>query len=278
MGDEPRQGWYGARLVFAIGREKEAGLLTVQEDRLLVQSPNAEAAYKETLAGAAAAANMGAALVEGTPEALEDRGLSDYIEVFFEKRTPLQTGRSEIDSQNNADFPSGSYSIYEFLGLADLWFVGYELNSGTEVDRYMRRQSRGARVEMPAQQELLAFDPAGPAYRHQREVRNSDLYRRYQWYLAEEWFESSVCDQTTVRLVLINAEDPNCAYDLAKRDGVGFELADTAFAGIAEMSLVMGDLRGTSVLRTDEYVLEATGLGTLVKSKTNLRAFREEGF
>lgn len=221
---------------------------------------------------------MGAALVEGTPEALDNRGLSEYIRVFFERQTHPRTGCSETAGEKTADFPGGSYSMYEFLGLADLWFVGYQLASGTEVDRYMRRQSRGARVEIPAQQELLAFDPAGPAYRHQREARNSDLYLRYQWYLAEEWFESAVCDQTTVRLVLINAADPNRAYDLAKRDGVGVELADTAFAGIAEMSLVMGDLRGTSVLRTDEYVLEATGLNALVKGKANLRAFREEGF
>jgi hypothetical protein len=149
--------------------------------------------------------------------------------------------------------------------------LGERLRHGTELDHCHLSAAGGRSVLIPPKLELQAFDPAGPAYSGEaRSVRNSELFQRRHWYLAEQLFADPKPNSRAKRsgedaglhgrLVLIRANAPEEAYLRAVANGQrcdrrrhGDGLEPGSFRGLVQLSIVEHRLRNACILRTDEY-------------------------
>jgi hypothetical protein len=78
-----RQSWFLIRLLYATSVDRSGKRMRIEEDLWLFRFSDAEAAYQEAVAGAAAAADLGRALVGGRPSAFLDIGAEEYFCDFF---------------------------------------------------------------------------------------------------------------------------------------------------------------------------------------------------
>jgi hypothetical protein len=226
--------WYQARLIYKMDRC--GPMLSIEEDRWLIPAADAGSAFQEAQAGGIAAERIGRTL-----------------------RTAETNLKDSVD--------------YEFLGFSDLHLVGARLLHGTEVDRYLSTSHIAASELVTSKSAIMAFDPAGPAYEHdQRLKRNAELYKRFEWYLAEQLFG----DATVVcgRFALIKASNPDLAYLLGHEDGALASLSlRSNFVGLRQLSLITDTFDRTCILRTDEYSVDDMTCKALVKPKELLAAF-----
>jgi len=272
--------WFGVRLIFCTGVDKTGKRLSVDDDRWLLEAGSAEEAYAEAAAGAQAAERMGSALAEGRPSALEAAGLDRFVEVFFpEECAPEKQPQWRRRVPGNM---RGNYTTYEFLGFADLHVVGRHLKHGIEIDRYVIELDAAAPpLKIPAKRALMAFDPSGPAYTGKaRRLRNSELFERHKWYLAERVFQLSDGQgrksRILGRLVLIEANGPQDAYNSALLESEASQALECGtFVGLKQLSLITDNFRKVCILRTDQYSLRPTQLRELIRAKPDLSVFQE---
>ncbi len=216
-------------------------------------------ALREAIAGAEAAARMGKALREG------DSITSQATKLKSDPKPP----------------------VFEFVGFIGPRSVGNHLDHGTEVDRYdLSRRTKGG---LPPKGRLMAFDPSGPVYTGDaRSDHNQELFRKYQWYLAEEMFEIAAGSprrqgQTSIvrgSFVFLHAPGPEEAYDLAMADGrarqVGTDVQTdgvAAFMGLRQLSLITDDVANrVCMLRTDEYWTTIARLRKVIQTRPELDA------
>jgi len=250
--------WFGARLIYAVGWPDKHRVFLVHDDHWLFRAPTAERAFKEALNGAKAAERMG-------------RALLSYVAGVVSKRADA---RRQL---------SGSFTRHDFLGFADFHLVGARLRQGTEVDLYLLEPRPKRRPKVPSKKALLAFDPAGPAFRGKtRAIQNTKLFERYKWYLSDALYDppANRAQSTGLngRMVLIKADGPGEAYDLAQEKAASIRslhLGD--FVGINQLSLVTNGFEHACLLRTDEYTIDPTNLADLIQPKSQLLAFRRRG-
>ncbi len=278
--------WYGARLVYLIGKLRKGDRIRVQEDFWLLQAKGADEAYQKVLSAAEAATPLGQALADGRITTFQAFGLDRFISIFF----PDDASSTVAEFERGPERLKGTYSVYEFIGIRDLHYIGNALGHRVQIDRYNVSLRRGgALVQARKGRGLLAFHPSGPAYvGRAARLNDAKLYERFHWYLAEELFEGptgqeqGAARQVQACLVLIEADGPDQAYELGLADGMGRAEADfgtrsvpTRFLGLRQLSLITDKLRDFCIIRTDEYRIPVEEIRTLVKAKADMRAFRD---
>jgi hypothetical protein len=268
MGHQPTA-WYSAHLIYAVAVSRTSGAISIDDDLCLFEAASADDAFETAVSAAGAGERMGKAILAGTAAAFREDGLQRFVDAFF----PVG-GTSQL--------PVSNRTMYEFLGLSDLRYVGSKLSHGTEVERYRVRSSEGENMVVPARSDLLAFDPSGPIFSGaERREEKARLIRDSQWYLAEEIFTLGLSASSKIsasdpterwkRLVLIQSSSPERAYESALRDG---ESRPEGFLGILELSLIYGGFNGLCNLTTYEYTLSKREAEELVKPKSQLSALK----
>ena len=187
----------------------------------------------------------------------------------------LVSDRSSLGGAARRRLP-GSYTRHDFLGFADFHLVGARLRHGTEVDRYVMELRGKERRKVPSKNALLAFDPSGPAFRGKaRSIQNAKLFEKYKWYLSDALYIPAENGRLNGRMVLIKADGPDEAYDLAVKEAASTRSPDLGdFVGVEQLSLVTDSFKYACILCTDEYTVSPTELRNLIEPKSRLSVFR----
>ena len=168
----------------------------------------------------------------------------------------------------------GSYTRHD-LGFADFHLVGARLRHGTEVDRYVMELRGKERRKVPSKNALLAFDPSGPAFRGKaRSIQNAKLFEKYKWYLSDALYIPAENGRLNGRMVLIKADGPDEAYDLAVKEAASTRSPDLGdFVGVEQLSLVTDSFKYACILCTDEYTVSPTELRNLIELNLGCQCF-----